>query len=61
LATHDERSAAEILELASEAMWQIRDVTQEARRHWDETANAEFDLAPILSWINFAETRLNFS
>ena len=55
LAELDARSSIETFELASEALWQLKDIALEARRHWEEYAHAESHLVEALEWIVLAE------
>jgi hypothetical protein len=58
IAEQDQSSAIETFELASETIWQIRDITLEARRRWTEMVHEELDLDLILGWISFAEEKI---
>ncbi len=59
LIENDEFTAIETSELANEAVWQLKEIALEARRHWDEHAHAELHLEVVLGWILAAEKSIN--
>lgn len=60
-AASDELAVEEIVEIANEATWQIKDIVLEVQRHWAEEAPIEGELLSVAAWLAKAEDRLQLN
>ena len=58
-ATQDHSGVQEMCALAREALWQLKDIVLEVRRHWIETAPPDAARQVIARWLGCADERIN--